>query len=140
MYRVGKIFEFHAAHVLSKHKKKCRYHHGHTYKVEVVFSCRDLDENDMVCDFQLIADVIGGYIKDEFDHTIMINSEDKDNMERFKDGARVKVFVGLDPTSEVIAKEIFDFICSKLGDRFPHLCLEKVRVWETSSSYAEYSI
>ena len=61
----------------------------------------------------------------------------------------LSVFEGVDPTTEVIAKEIFDFIEAQLNVGFASdgysiqpgkVKLERVRVWETPSSWAEYSL
>ena len=57
-------------------------------------------------------------------------------------------FESLDPTTEVMARHIFDIANQKLADYrsspdapYPlrgHVTLLSVRVWETSSSWAEY--
>ena len=54
MYRICKIFEIQAAHLLSKHPGKCKYPHGHSYRIEVVLESEQLDQNDMVCDFNAL--------------------------------------------------------------------------------------
>ncbi len=141
MYRICKIFEFQSAHILSKHKGKCRFPHGHTYRIEITLSADELDQNDMVCDFHIITDLIKTYIKEKLDHRIFINSNDLENVKRFSENAKVKIFERKDPTSEVLAKEIFDHLKSELKkiNINPTAKIEKVRVWETTSAYAEYS-
>jgi len=63
-------------------------------------------------------------------------------------GERVIGFPGTDPTTEVMAKTILDHLKAGLGDyaaqrdaSYPlrkTLRIVKVRVWETSSSWAEF--
>ncbi len=148
MYRICKQFEFQAAHILSKHPGKCRYPHGHTYKIEVSITSKELDENEMVCDFHAISAVVREYLKN-LDHSIMLNSEDLANCAAMKDNPRTIIFESHDPTSEVLAKKIFEHIQKKMGSgkvvsegtNFtinPSARLERVRVWETSTAWAEY--
>lgn len=56
-YRICRIFEIENGHILSKHPEKCRFPHGHTRRVEIVFEADDLDANDMVCDFKVLRRV-----------------------------------------------------------------------------------
>ncbi len=149
MYRVCKEFEFQAAHVLSKHKGKCKYPHGHSYRIAVTLSAEQLDENDMVCDFHIISMIVKKFL-DKLDHTIMLNSEDNINCKRNENNERLVVLKGQDPTSEVLAKLIFEHISDALKGRNvwkigeieynlnPCVKIERVRVWETSSAWAEY--
>lgn len=148
MFRICKSLEIENGHMLSKHPEKCRFPHGHTRKVEFVIEAEDLDDSQMVCDFKLVKQAVGEWL-DTFDHAMCMNTEDPAYGD-FKKlyGDRVIGFEGLDPTTEVMAKEIFDHTSRALeahaagGDpRYPlrpSVRLVRVRVWETSSSWAEY--
>jgi len=148
-YRVCKTIEIENGHMLSKHPDKCRFPHGHTRRVEFVLEADDLDANGMVCDFKVIKDAVGEYV-DSFDHALCINTEDP-MYETLKKayGERVIEFNATEPTTEVMAKAIFDECTARLeqyrlaeGNRYTlrdKVSLVKVRVWETSSSWAEYS-
>ena len=46
--------------MLSKHPDKCRFPHGHSRKVECVFSAESLDQNEMVCDFKVVKGLVAG--------------------------------------------------------------------------------
>jgi len=134
--------------MLSKHPDKCRYPHGHTRKVECVFTAESLDENEMVCDFKVVKSLIGEFL-DRYDHALCMNTDDPEYT-HFKGayGERVIGFEHLDPTTEVIAQTLFEHLRGNLAayvagkpSRYPvRACvrLEKVRVWETTSSWAEY--
>lgn len=150
MYRICKSIEIESGHMLSKHPDKCRFPHGHTRKVEFVLESPELDGNEMVCDFKIIKDAVGAWL-DGFDHSLCMNTADPAFGEfKARYGDRVIGFDDADPTTEILAKTIFDHAAKALADyaaetsaRYPlskGVRLVRVRVWETSSSWAEYEM
>jgi 6-pyruvoyltetrahydropterin/6-carboxytetrahydropterin synthase len=149
MYRVSKQFEFPAAHVLSKHQGRCRFPHGHNYKVEITLTAEDLDENNMVCDFHAVKAMLKGYL-DSLDHSIMLNSTDLVNRKSQENNPRCVLFENRDPTSEVLAETIYKHLASALAQTRvltveaveykinPNVRLEKVRVRESDTAWAEF--
>ena len=146
-YRISKSFEIENGHILSKHPGKCRFPHGHSRRVEVVLAADSLDANDMVCDFKAVKLALKTFL-DSWDHALAINTDDPNfAFYQEKHGARVIPFVKTDPTSEVMARTVFDEITRCLtttnrpGDySIPAgVRVERVRVTETSSSWAEFS-
>ena len=149
-YRICKTIEIENGHLLTKHPDKCRFPHGHTRKVEFVLEADELDENQLVCDFKIIRDVVGDWL-DEFDHALCMNTADpayEDFKARY--GERVIGFDNQDPTTELLARTIFDHAQAALAAyatrsdlRYPLAAtvrLVRLRVWETSSSWAEYRL
>jgi 6-pyruvoyltetrahydropterin/6-carboxytetrahydropterin synthase len=148
-YRICKSIEVENGHMLSKHPDKCQFPHGHTRKVEIVMESSELDENQMVCDFKIIKTALGDWL-DQFDHALCMNTADPAYGEfKARYGDRVIGFENQDPTTELMAKTFFDHAVKALADyagsphaRYPlrpTVRLVSVRVWETSSSWAEYS-
>lgn len=147
-YRICKTFEIENGHMLSKHPDKCRFPHGHTRKVEFTLEAGDLDANGMVCDFKIVKDAVGDYL-DSFDHALCVNTQDA-MFETLKGvyGDRVIGFADIEPTTEVLAKTFFDackehlaIYATRTDARYSlrsNVRLVRVRVWETSSSWAEY--
>jgi len=147
-YRICKTIEIENGHMLSLHPDKCRFPHGHSRKVEIVMEANDLDANGMVCDFKIAKDAVGDFL-DTFDHALCVNTQDP-MFETLKVayGDRVIAFVDIEPTTEVLAKTFFDQIAIELSayarrsdTRYKlrnDVRLVRVRVWETSSSWAEY--
>jgi 6-pyruvoyltetrahydropterin/6-carboxytetrahydropterin synthase len=151
LYRICKTFEVENAHMLSKHPEKCKFPHGHSRKIEVVVSASELDARDMVCDFKAIKLAVGEFL-DSFDHAICVNSKDPllESL-RSRLGARVIVYENTDPTTEVMARNMFEYIQRALRQELKvngpdgkplyqipkGVKLERVRLWETSSSWAE---
>lgn len=154
LFRVCKCFTVESGHMLSKHPERCRYPHGHTRQIEVVVSAEHLDSNDMVLDFKALKLAVQGYIE-RLDHAMAVNSEDplRHAMEKVHPGSLI-VYEGQDPTTEVIAKDLFDHVARVLAEGFAAtsssgvsyriapgvVTLERVRVWETPSSWAEYGL
>ena len=148
-YRISKTFEIESGHMLSKHPDLCRFPHGHSRRVEVVFETDSLDQNDMVCDFYALKDSVRICL-DKLDHAICVNTQDSHFTQlKAAFGDRVVEFEGMDPTSEVMAKNIFDIVRARLAAltcnpsaKFPvraTVRVVKIRLWETSRSWAEYS-
>jgi 6-pyruvoyltetrahydropterin/6-carboxytetrahydropterin synthase len=134
--------------MLTKHPDKCRFPHGHTRKVEFIIEADELDDHEMVCDFKIIKEAVGDWL-DTFDHAMCMNTADPaypDFKARY--GDRVIGFENQDPTTEVMARTIFEqasraltAYAARSGKRYtlqPGVRLVRVRVWETSSSWAEY--
>ena len=143
VYRVCKVFEIESGHQLSKHPGRCRFPHGHSRRIEVVLSSDQLDANDMVCDFASVKQALSSYL-DAYDHAMMVNSEDPALEAIQATSDRVIVVNGADPTTEVLARRIYDFLSEQVG-RPPRalpdgLRVERVRVGETSSTWAEYGM
>ena len=75
MFRICKAITIESGHMLSKHAGRCRFPHGHSRRIELVLASPQLDENDMVCDFQWIKMAVEEFL-DEFDHALCINASD----------------------------------------------------------------
>ncbi len=148
-FRICKSFEIESGHMLSKHPGKCRFPHGHSRKVEVVLAADELDANGMVCDFSAVkkalADLLGSW-----DHALCINTEDPQfAFYRETYGDRVIPFEKTDPTSEVMARAVFEELKHRLAEAAlnpatrpalpPGVRIERVRVTETGTSWAEYA-
>jgi len=149
-FRIAKTFEVEYGHRLSKHPEKCRFPHGHSLRIEVVVRGRKLDDHDMVCDYKalkmLVVDVV-----ERLDHAMALNSKDPELDGLAAIGERVLLFDDCDPTTEVLARWIYDQLAGRLAAdgavrssggasyEIPEdLELERVRVWETRSSWGEY--
>ena len=149
MYRICKKIELESGHLLSKHPGNCQFPHGHTRSVELVYAADTLDENDMVVDFKAVREMMDDFLE-QFDHALCMNTDDSHYAEfRAAYGERIIPFEHSDPTSEVMAKTVYRHAKKVLEEaavrggisRPVRDCvkLERVRVWETSSSWAEYS-
>lgn len=134
--------------MLSKHPDQCCFPHGHSRKVELVLEADELDANQMVCDFKVVREVLGDWLE-TFDHALCMNTKDPAYQEfKSRYGDRVIGFENQDPTTELMARTIFDYAARALADYASSsdvryglragVRLVRVRVWETGSSWAEY--
>jgi 6-pyruvoyltetrahydropterin/6-carboxytetrahydropterin synthase len=65
MFRIEKTFEVSGSHKLDlPYESKCTKLHGHNWKITVVCSADELNDDGMVIDFQTIKEKI----KDKLDH------------------------------------------------------------------------
>lgn len=148
VYRVCRRFVVESGHLLSRHPEACRFPHGHTRTIEVVVAADDLDEAGMVVDFKALKLALEAHL-DRYDHAIAVNRSDP-FLESLKAAFPERAYLVFDgePTTEAIAKEIFDHVAGILASGFEagrsyripagRCRLERVRVWETPSSWAEF--
>lgn len=145
-FRIAKTFTIESGHLLSKHPGGCRFPHGHSRTVEVIVTADSLDANDMVCDFKALKTAVSDIVN-RYDHAFAMNTTDP----RFRElraayGDRVLAFQNTDPTTEVLAREIFWEIRAQMSAAVSDaelpipasVRLERVRVTETGSSWGEY--
>jgi len=110
---------FSAAHRLRGYKGKCESLHGHNWRVQAVFVKKGLNKIGVVLDFNKAKELLETVLS-ELDH---------------KDINRIEFFKKYNPTSELIAKFIFDRLKRITKGRTN---LKRVSVWETPTSCASY--
>ena len=132
--------------MLSKHPDQCRFPHGHSRTIEIVVASDTLDAHDMVCDFSALKAAAAEAVH-RFDHAFALNSADPRSAEfRAAYGERIVAFPDTDPTTEVLARAIFRQVRAKLAGPPADparpvgaaVRLERVRVTETATCWAEY--
>ena len=116
MYRLRVSSHFDAAHKLVGYEGKCSRLHGHTWRVEVFVIGEKLNEIGFLIDYEVIKEKLNEIIE-KLDHSFLNDFREIGN-----------------PTCENVARYIFE----KLKSNLRGVKLEKVRVWESSESYAEY--
>ncbi len=116
MYSVRIEASFSAAHNLRGYKGKCEDLHGHNWKVELVVSKEGLDKIGMAADFKYLKAKLNK-ILGIFDHKYLNN---------------IPYFKKVNPTSENIAKYIYDAACRN------NLKPKSVSVWENTTCCAIY--
>ncbi|MDP4210096.1 MAG: 6-carboxytetrahydropterin synthase [Bacteroidota bacterium] len=104
-YVVTKEFRFEAAHRLLKHYSgKCTNNHGHSWLVRLHLEGENLDEKDMLIDFQELK-ALKVWIDDQLDHASLLWEQDPMLDYIKSSGQRLYVTVK-NPTSEHIAEVI----------------------------------
>lgn len=120
-YRIGKRYTFDAAHHLPglPEGHKCRRVHGHTYTAEFTLASSELVPPGFVADFGDLAPV-RKYIAETLDHHDLNEVLD------------------VEPTCEAIAAHLAAWYLEHVAVSVPGR-LEAVRVWETPTSWAEFT-
>ena len=120
MFEIDITRSFSAAHCLRGYQGECAALHGHNWTVQAVLRVRELDEIGIAVDFKKLKRELD-MILDEFDHT---NISDH------------SAFKELNPTSEIIAKTIYNMLGPKMNDG--NVKLHRIRVCESPTSGATY--
>ena len=118
MFEIRVESSFSSAHRLRGYKGKCEDLHGHNWKIEVFIQTEKLDKIGMVDDFKRMRTLLNQILK-KLDHAFLND---------------LPYFKKINPTSENIAKYIFD----KLQEKDKKLKLKKVTVWESDTSAASF--
>lgn len=139
MFKIAKEFSFDMAHMLDGHDGKCKNLHGHTYKLQVEVSGELIEsgaKRAMVMDYSDLKSLVKTYILDEMDHAFIydLTSEKECKVAKLLVELDSKVYgIPTRTTAEAMAKYIFD----KLTDK--GLPVSLIRLWETPTSYCEYT-
>ena len=141
---IRKIYEFENAHVVRGcSTQKCRSSiHGHSYKVELLFSSNYLDNAHMVYDFGLMKLHMKELI-DAFDHSITLwDKDDKEYIIDMKKHSTRWVQIPYSPSAEQFSRLFFVLIEKLLsqvvminGER--DVKLHSVIAHETDTGYAQ---
>ena len=112
---------FSAAHQLKGYDGDCKNLHGHNYSVVVHVAAEKLNDIGIALDFKLLKaaldEVISGY-----DHRNL---------------SELPEFRSVNPTSEILAKTIYDRMGAKLNGN--GIKVTKVRIGESENSAITYS-
>ncbi len=118
MYKLVITSKFSAAHRLVNYPGACSNIHGHNWTVKVTVAAEEVDEDGMVIDLVELKKHIDDCVM-PFDHKV-INE--------------VPPFDHINPTSENIAKYLFDYIDEKIA-----VNVESVKVAEVDEYAVIYS-
>jgi 6-pyruvoyltetrahydropterin/6-carboxytetrahydropterin synthase len=111
---------FSAAHQLRGYNGDCEKLHGHNWKIQVHVIAGKLNELDIAIDFHELKDLTEEVIA-PLDHSFL---------------NEIFPFTEKNPSSENIAKLIFDSLKKRVNDDNIHL--SAVTVWESETSSATY--
>lgn len=111
---VTKQFDFEAGHYVPDHPERCKYVHGHSYKLFVTLS-GPINKDGMVVDFHELNNIVSEFI-DKLDHSFLNDIYEL-------------------PTAEIMAADLFQRIETKMV-HFKGVHCEEVKLYETSKCCA----
>lgn len=141
---ITKIFNFEGSHVVRNcTSDRCSHSvHGHSYKLELTFEGRKLDNAEMLYDFGLMKGTIKEFI-DTFDHCHVICSTDSDEYVKFFQKHNDRwVMVPFNPSAEMLSVfflRMVQFIMERTttaNGEDPDLKVKSVTVHETATGRA----
>lgn len=135
--RVSRFLEFDAAHRVVNHESKCASMHGHRYKVEIVAEAPSLDDIGRVIDFSVLKSRIGGWLDDNWDHTVILFNEDLDTLKamRWIPKKKEPFSAPWNPTAENMAHYLLETVCPRELEG-TGVTVTEVTVWETPNCKA----
>ena len=136
MITITKKMEIEMCHRLHDHGGKRKNPHGHTYKNEVTLAKIYEDKKNMVLDFGDLKEIMEATVG-TWDHKMLLHADDPlveqlIQMDWGEGGLEVVPWM---PTAENMARETGQMIQLLLPT---DVTLKKVRIWETSNSFATY--
>ncbi len=138
MHRCTRIIEFDAAHRLVGHETKCANIHGHRYKVEITVEAPELDTVGRVVDFSVIKSVVGEWIDDKLDHTMILYVKDSETIEFVRRiNKKPPYIMQTEPTAENIASVLLSVADSLIRSEDEALRVVQIRLWETPNCFAD---
>jgi 6-pyruvoyltetrahydropterin/6-carboxytetrahydropterin synthase len=120
MYEVTIKRSFSAAHLLKEIGGKCETLHGHNFNVEVSVCGERLDGEGLLVDFRLVKRWTDAVLA-ELDHKYL---------------NELDLFAGINPSSENIARLIFERIAAEA--KTAQLTVSRITVWESENSRVSY--
>ena len=120
MYELKITNQFAAAHQLREIKGGCENLHGHNWKIEVTVAGSTLGHDGLLIDFRQIKNETKNVL-DALDHKFLND---------------LKMFKAMEPSSENIARHIFESLSQKLNT--DDIKISRVTAWESDSACATY--
>ncbi|ASK62537.1 6-carboxytetrahydropterin synthase QueD [Virgibacillus phasianinus] len=123
-FEINKDFHFAAAHYIAHDDAgKCKHTHGHTYFVNITIAGDELDHTGFLVDFKAVKNLI----HKRFDHGLLNDDQ------AFSDD-EPNYF----PTTEVIARTIYEVVQAHLNTLANQPACIQVYLRETPTSYCVY--
>ena len=120
MYELMVESKFSAAHQLRGYQGQCEKLHGHNWRVTAAVTAERLDEQGLAIDFLLLKKALRE-ILDQLEHTFLND---------------ISPFTQINPSSENLAKWIYDNMMKKIND--DNIEVASVTVWESDTASASY--
>lgn len=120
MYEIFIDDSFAAAHQIREYNGDCENMHGHNWKVKVVVKVQELDKLGLGIDFRLLKTKLKEVLE-LVDH---------------KNLSQISPFNKINPTSENLAKFIYDKISDKIDNKY--IKVSRIEVHESEKSGVIY--
>mgnify|MGYP003455122106 FL=1 len=139
MITAERYHDISCGHRVVGHEGKCRFLHGHNYRIHFIITSEYLDAVGRVLDFSVIKTLLCEWLEDNFDHKFLIWENDEMLPQLQAITAESLVVVPFNPTAENIAKYMVEVIApQQLKNSGAKLI--RCRVEETAKCSATYTL
>lgn len=138
MITATRYHDISCGHRVVGHESKCKYLHGHNYRIHFTITAESLDGVGRVIDFSVIKSILCEWLEREWDHKFLIWTEDSmlSDFKAFRQlGLKPVLF---NPTAENMALFLLETIGPQLLPK--EVKLVKVVIEETRKCSAEATI
>lgn len=148
---VTRRLEFDYGHRVLRHESRCAHLHGHRGRIEITVKTAngELDDLGRVIDFGVIKQILGKWINDNWDHNMLLNSDDMlaqlwtggkgefkvEDIYNLFNNKPPYLFSKENPTAENIAKQFWEIAHLHLPKNIHPV---RVRFYETPNNWADY--
>jgi 6-pyruvoyltetrahydropterin/6-carboxytetrahydropterin synthase len=141
-FKVSRYHDISCGHRVVGHEHKCRFLHGHNYRIH--FHCRNklnksLDDVGRVVDFSIINSKLCEWLESHWDHRMLIWNEDPMLLSLQQLDKTSIAVVPFNPTAENLAKHLVEVVAP---EQFNNSDIEiyQVDIEETRKCSASYSL
>ncbi|MCR9013876.1 6-carboxytetrahydropterin synthase QueD [Aquiflexum gelatinilyticum] len=134
MLSITKIFSFEAAHRISNYQGSCSRVHGHSYKIQITVTGKEIGEDDMLIDFKVLKDLVNESVIRQFDHSFILQRNAK-NINDFSLLEQRVFWMDYEPTAERMVL----WMVTELEKALPvSIYLRKIVLFETETSFVTW--
>lgn len=139
MITAERYHDISCGHRVVGHEGKCRFLHGHNYRIYFVVEAQQLDQVGRVLDFSVIKTQLCQWLEEHYDHKFLIWEQDELLPALQKISEESLVVVPFNPTAENIAKHLVNVIGPQQL-KGTNTRLVSCRVEETSKCAATFTL
>ncbi|MCA5004228.1 6-pyruvoyl trahydropterin synthase family protein [Sphingobacterium bovistauri] len=110
MITAERYHDISCGHRVVGHEGKCRFLHGHNYRIHFEVEAQKLDNIGRVLDFSVIKEKLCMWLEDHYDHKFLIWENDPLLEDLKMLTAESLVIVPFNPTAENIAQHLVEVI------------------------------
>ena len=139
MQTASRKIHFCYGHRVMNHESKCSTLHGHNGVIWIhATPINGLDSIGRVIDFSILKSIIGGWVDEHWDHTMIIFKDDLKTIDLLNQAPSYKSIFVLEknPTAENLAEHLLWKVCPQLL-KGKGIIVHKIVFWETENCFVE---
>ena len=140
MISVTKIFRFEMGHAIDEYEGMCRFIHGHSYVLHVTVAGQEVSHSPIappgfIIDFKVLKQLVNEKVIHRLDHALVLSESYLKKHPGAGEDNQNLIIWPYEPSAENILYFIREALHKGLPDGYKLL---KLKLWETSESYAAW--